>query len=165
MRSLLTCKWVLIFTSLAVCLAFGSFASAQPTNFVAHLSGAEEVPPTPTNAQGQAKFQLLSDGSALHFQLNVANVNDLLMAHIHLAAAGTNGGIVVWLYPSGPPSILIPGRFSGVLAAGAITDASLVGDLDGQTVADLIAELEAGNAYVNVHSVDNPGGEIRGQIQ
>ena len=39
------------------------------------------------------------------------------MAHIHLAPTpGANGGIVVWLYPSGPPASLIPGRSDGVLA-------------------------------------------------
>jgi hypothetical protein len=64
-----------------------------------------------------------------------------------------------------PPAVLIPGRFQGVLAAGVITDANLVGLLAGQTLADLIAEIAAGNAYVNVHTSQFPGGAIRGQIQ
>jgi hypothetical protein len=72
-------------------------------NFRAHLSGDEEVPAVDTRAQGQAIFQLSRDGMTLHYKLIVANIEDVLMAHIHLAPAGENGPIVVWLYPSAPP--------------------------------------------------------------
>jgi hypothetical protein len=37
--------------------------------------------------------------------------------------------------------------------------------LQGKTIADLVADIKAGNAYVNVHTTEHPGGEIRGQIQ
>jgi hypothetical protein len=53
----------------------------------------------------------------------------------------------------------------GLLAEGTITAADLVGPLAGMSIDDLLAEMRAGNAYVNVHSEANPGGEIRGQIQ
>jgi hypothetical protein len=46
-----------------------------------------------------------------------------------------------------------------------ITNANLVGALAGQTLADLIAHFNNGNAYVNVHTTLYPGGEIRGQIK
>jgi hypothetical protein len=86
------------------------------------------------------------------------------MAHIHLGPVGETGPVVVWLYPDGPPPQEIPGRFDGVLAEGTITSENLVGPLAGATLADLIDEIQAGNAYVNVHTVQNPPGEIRGQI-
>ena len=86
------------------------------------------------------------------------------MAHIHLAPAGENGPVTVWLYPDGPPPQLIEGRFNGVLATGTITDDDLVGPLAGMTVADLVQRLENGMGYVNVHTAQNPPGEIRGQI-
>ena len=35
----------------------------------------------------------------------------------------------------------------------------------GMTILDLVAQMEAGQTYVNVHTVENPGGEIRGQIR
>jgi hypothetical protein len=62
-----------------------------------------------------------------------------------------------------------------VLAEGTITSANLINDLAGKPLSALIAQMEAGNAYVNVHTNDGvgavntgpgdfPGGEIRGQL-
>ena len=100
------------------------------------------------------------------------------MAHIHKAAAGTNGGIVVWLYPSTTPTPgpVAGGRTQGVIAEGTITAANFVGALAGKPMSDLIALLETSGAYVNVHTNDGvdgtntgpgdyPGGEIRGQVE
>ena len=134
-------------------------------NYKTHLSGDNEVPPVATQAQGQAKFQLSRDGQSLHYRLNVADIEDVTMAHIHMAPAGTNGPIVAWLYPASPPPVLIEGRSDGVLAAGVLTAADLAGPLAGQTLQDLVDAINAGNAYVNVHTTQNPGGEIRGQIR
>jgi hypothetical protein len=134
-------------------------------NFRAHLNGAQEVPPVETNATGQAIFQLSKDGTELSFKLIVANLDNLHMAHIHLAPAGTNGGVVVWLYPAAPPAQLIPGTTNGILAEGVITETNLVGALAGQSLDALIEHFKNGNAYVNVHTSFKPGGEIRGQIK
>jgi hypothetical protein len=138
--------------------------AAASRNFTAHLEGAAEVPAVQTRAQGQAIFKMSADGSAIHYKLIVANIDDVLMAHIHMAPAGSNGGVVVWLYPSAPPPQLIPGRFQGVLAEGTITAADLVGSLSGASLADLETAMRTGNTYVNVHTPANPGGEVRGQI-
>jgi hypothetical protein len=148
-----------------VLLLITSGVLAQDRAFVAHLSGQEEVPPADTRAQGQAVFRVSSDGLHIQYQVNVANISDITQAHIHLAGAGMNGPVVAWLYPATPPSVLIPGRFQGVLAAGVITEANLVGPLAGQTLADIIAAIQDGETYVNVHTLSYPGGEIRGQIQ
>jgi hypothetical protein len=135
-------------------------------NFRTHLSGDEEVPAVDTWAQGQAIFQLSKDGSELYYKLIVANIEDVRMAHIHTAPAGQNGPVVVWLFPpDGPPAELIPGRSDGVLAEGTITADDLVGPLVGNPLQTLVDMIEAGNTYVNVHTTDNPGGEIRGQIR
>jgi len=134
-------------------------------NFRTHLSGGEEVPPVATRAQGQAIFHLNPDTTALSYKLIAANILNILQAHIHVGAAGVNGPVVAFLYPSGPPPIPIPGRFDGVLATGTITAANLVGPLAGQPLSALISEMTAGNTYANVHTTQNPGGEIRGQIR
>lgn len=156
---------VLAVFALFVAGAVPALSANGAKNFRTHLTGAEEVPAVETQAQGQAIFKLSADGTELHYKLIVANIENVLMAHIHLAPAGVNGPVVVWLYPDGPPPQLIEGRFQGVLAEGVITADDLVGLLAGGSIADLIAEIEAGNAYVNVHTVANEGGEVRGQIR
>jgi hypothetical protein len=157
---------VFVFAILALALAAGpALANNGGRTFVAHLSGGEEVPAVDTLATGQAIFRLSKDGTVLHYRLIVANLENTRMAHIHLAPAGANGPVVAWLFPSAPPATLISGRFSGVLATGHITAEDLVGPLAGMSLDDLVAALEAGNAYVNVHTNQYPGGEIRGQIR
>jgi hypothetical protein len=152
--------WLAIFFFVAAGMAANS-----PRNFRAHLSGSEQPVPVQTQAQGQAIFQLSADETALHYQLNVANIENVFMAHIHYGPPGENGPVVAWLYPASPPSVLIPDRFSGVLAAGVIQDTNLMGPLMGQTIQDLVDLIQDGEAYVNVHTSQVPSGEIRGQIR
>jgi hypothetical protein len=146
----------------------GSLSVAQhagtPHNHRTHLSGAEEVPAQDTHAQGQAIFHVSRDGTSIAYRLIIANIENVLMAHIHMAPAGVNGGIVVWLYPDAPPPALIPGRSDGLLAEGTITEASLMGALAGQPLSALVDAMQAGNTYVNVHTAQVPAGEIRGQV-
>ncbi len=160
----------------------GPALQKQTNNINVHLSGANEVPPRPTFAQGEAIFRLNPDGTELYYKLIVSNLSNLFMAHIHLADPGVNGGIVVWLYPSTPnppnpvpPLSWIEGPFNGVLAEGVITAEDLTGALTGMTIADLMDYLVNGGAYVNVHTNDFvdppntgpgdfPGGEIRGDF-
>jgi hypothetical protein len=137
---------------------------ASQRNFRAHLSGGEEVPPLDTQAQGQAVLQLNKEATGLSYRLIAANILDIRQSHIHLGPKGANGPVVAFLYPDAPPPVLIPGRFDGVLAEGTVTADDLVGPLAGMTLSDLLAEMAAGNAYVNVHTTRFPGGEIRGQV-
>lgn len=146
-------------------LSAGAGGEHQHGNFKAHATGAEEVPENASRGQGQAVFRLSRDGTELHYRLIVANIENVTMAHIHLAPAGVNGPVVVWLYPSGPPPQPIPGRSAGVLADGTITAAQLVGPLSGQSLDELLAALRSGGGYVNIHTQQFPGGEIRGQIR
>ena len=152
-------------------------AVSVPLNFRTHLTGDEEVPARATQAQGQAIFQLSKDGTELSYRLIAANIENAFMAHIHLAPAGSNGGVVVWLYPSTTPNVPGPlgsGRHN-INIDGVIRASNLTGSLAGQPLANLMAAIEAGNAYVNVHTSDGvdpantgpgdfPGGEVRGQI-
>ena len=161
----------LLFIAVIILSVIG-VSEAVNQNSRTHLSGDEEVPVRVTNAQGQALFKLSDDGTQLHYKLIVANIDNVVQAHIHLAQPGVNGNIVVFLYGLVPPG---GGRSDGVLAEGTITSANLINDLVGQPLSALIAQMEAGNAYVNVHTNDGvaptntgpgdfPGGEIRGQI-
>jgi hypothetical protein len=158
--------WLSLALALIAVLVLASTALANDNrNYTASLKGENEVPAVETNAQGQAIFHLSKDGTELHYKLIVANIENVLMAHIHLAQAGMNGGVVAWLYPDGPPPQLIEGRTDGILAKGTITDEDLVGALAGQSLQALIDAMDTGGAYVNVHTTTYPGGEIRGQIR
>jgi hypothetical protein len=152
-------------------------AVAVPLNFRTHMTGDEEVPARETQAQGQAIFQLSKDGTELSYRLIAANIENAFMAHIHMAPAGSIGGIVVWLYPSTTPNAPGPlgsGRHN-INIDGVIRAGNLTGALASRPLSELMAAIEAGNAYVNVHTNDGvdppntgagdfPGGEIRGQI-
>lgn len=149
-----------------ILLATTGGASAKSNNhFEASLKGRNEVPANNSKATGQALFKVVDGGNAIEYKLIVANLDNLHMAHIHLAPAGSNGGVVVWLYPSAPPAQLIPGTTNGILMTGTITSDNLVGALAGQPLSALIDAMAAGNAYVNVHTTLFPGGEIRGQVK
>jgi len=146
-------------------IAVGMAAAGMNGRWNTHPTGDNEVPPNGSQAQAQANLKLSDDGTSLSFKLNVANIENVTQAHIHMAPAGSNGGIVAWLYPSGPPLQLIPGRSSGTLGEGTITAGDLTGPLAGQPLSALVAAIDAGNAYVNVHTSQFPGGEVRGQVR
>lgn len=155
----------------------GTVSASSSKKFKTELAGEFEVPVRVTDAEGKAEFKLVDNGTKIRFKLKVEEITNVWMAHIHLAPAGTNGGIVVWLYPRAapPPAQAIPGEFDGELAEGVITATDLVGDLAGQPLSALVDAMRAGNTYVNVHTNDfvglpntGPGdfgsGEIRGQL-
>lgn len=114
-----------------------------------------------TNAQGQVIFQLDEDGESLDYKLIVANIDNVFASHIHCNPAGVNGPIGVTLFLS-PGNM---GPVNGILAEGTITAPDAGNACAWETLADVLAAIESGGAYVNVHT--NPGfpsGEIRGQI-
>ncbi len=135
------------------------FGTGLGKTFTASLTGADEVPPVSTMASGEAMFMLSDDGTQLAYTVTVTGISDVFAAHIHLAPAGSNGSVVAGLFGG-----KIVGPFDGILAQGTITAADLKGPLAGMSLDALIAEIKAGNTYVNVHTSTNPPGEIRGQI-
>jgi len=158
---------------LTLLMASATLSVGPPTNFVAPLAGSQEVPARDTLAHGLATFQLSADGSELSYILIASNIDNVVASHIHVGPAGVNGPVVLFLFGSVAPG---GGRHDGVLATGTATAANLVGPLAGQPLSVLIAAMESGGAYVNVHTNDGvgdpntgpgdfPGGEIRGQIR
>ncbi len=156
----------------------GTVSASSSRDFEADLAGEFEVPaPRVTGADGEAEFKLIANGTKLRFKVKVEDITNVWMAHIHLAPTGVNGPIVVWLFPrtQQPPAQSLPGELDGKLAEGLITAAVLTGPLAGKSLSDLVAAMQAGNTYVNVHTNDfvdppntGPGdfgsGEIRGQL-
>ena len=129
-------------------------AAAQATSFSATLSGDAEVPPVTTGAGGSFSATL-SDGT-LSYTLT-SDATGITQAHIHLGAADENGEVVAFLLGSVDPGV------DGIDEPGTISAADVIGDIAGDFDA-LIAALNNGNAYVNVHTEMYPGGEVRGQI-
>lgn len=133
----------------------------HPRKFDAELSGAGEVPPVDTEAEGEAEFKVKKDRTELRYELEVEDIEGVVQAHIHVGPADENGPVVAFLF--GPVDGLnVDG--DETIAKGTLTDADLRGPLTGMTIGDLLTEMQNGNAYVNVHTVANPSGEIRGQI-
>jgi hypothetical protein len=137
-----------------VLFAFGC-EEDNDTTFSANLSGAAEVPPVATSGTGTASFSLDEEDEFLQFTLNVSNISNVTAAHIHTGAVGVNGDIVAFLF-NGPQT----GTVNGQLSTGTIRSQ----DLQGITFDQLITSMRTGLAYVNVHTTQNPNGEIRGQI-
>lgn len=166
---------LLILSLIAVLIAVVMVAPAGAVGktYGATLSGGEEVPARTTTASGQATFDVADDGSVIRYRVSVTSINNLIMGHIHIGKAGENGAVAVDLVAVAQPG---GGAKTGVVGEGTITAAMLKGPLQGKTLADLIAAMESGNAYVNLHTNDGtdpqnsgpgdyPGGEIRGQIK
>jgi Cu/Zn superoxide dismutase len=121
-------------------------AQAQTKTFHADMTTAQEVPPTAGTGTGKATFTLDPATKELKWTVTYSGLSaDATAAHIHgPAAPGANAGVAVNLAPSGVKSPLE--------GSATLTDAQ-------------IADLTSGKDYVNVHTVQNKGGEIRGQIK
>ena len=139
----------------------------------ARLTGDQSVPAKVTKATGQAHFAVSPDEAQVEFRVTVANIENVVAAHIYLGAPGENGAIVATLYGPVAPA---GGKKTGVLTSGTISASNLVGSLAGQPMSALLTAMRAGNAYVSIITDDGQGspderpgdfssGEIRGQIQ
>jgi hypothetical protein len=99
----------------------------------------------------------------LSYKITLNNIDKVTMAHIHKGKAGENGPIIVTLFnsPTSPT-----GRLNGnnTLVQGNIIADNLEGLLAGKRIPDLIKMIKDNDAYANVHTVQNPKGEIRSQI-
>lgn len=126
---------------------------------VESMTGEKERPdPVTTTATGSSTFELLT-GNSMRFELRVSGIEGVTMAHIHHAVADSAGPIAVTLFTSSTPS----GPLSGVLANGTFDGTDI--ELPGVSFDSLLTLMRLGRTYVNVHTFDNPSGEIRGQIQ
>lgn len=131
-------------------------------NFRAHLAGDQEVPAVVSATSGTAKFHVDRTLTEMTFRLDIRNADGLLGvagAHIHCAPEGVNGPVVAFLAQP------VPGGLDGrVKISGTLTDADILNPACGENIEELVDAMRAGDAYVNVHSLANPPGEVRGQI-
>ena len=178
--------------AIGMTLALVNLPAHAASKMEAHVTGAEEVIDTVivpatgtapavslpvtglvTGALGEAHFRLMPDGSLSYtLKVSVMPATPVFMAHIHLGPKGRNGPVMLWLFgnaASGPiPGATFPrrdgpftGEISGILTAANLTAPAGTGVVN---FTDAIKNIIAGNAYVNIHTVARPGGEMRGQI-
>jgi CHRD domain-containing protein len=123
--------------------------------YVANLSPANEVPVKTTPGTGVTTFVDL--GTSIEWTMTLTNMTGVVASHIHgPAAAGVNAGVLINLFL---PNVAT-GTVNGEVARGTITNAN-----NANVSLDSLRTLfNNGNAYVNVHTSVNPGGEIRDQI-
>jgi hypothetical protein len=120
--------------------AFSNFATADELKF--KLSGDAEVPPVKTMAQGNADITVNKDMTVSGKVMTSGVVGT--MAHIHNGKAGSNGPVIVTLTKSGDNGWTVP-------AGSKLSETEF-------------KAFMADELYVNVHSAENKGGEIRGQL-
>jgi hypothetical protein len=136
----------------AVLLASATPGFAAATQYKTSLSGASEVPPTKTAGTGTAMVTYDASTKTVTWQGTFSGLSGpATAAHIHgPAEAGKNAGVIV---PLSQKDVPFTSPFKG--------SATLPDD----KAAALAAALSSGQAYVNVHTAANPGGEIRGQLK
>src|SRR5260221_10651801 len=157
---------------MAVLMLSAPAAHATPMTFVGNLAGANEVPPVATPGTGFATVILDPTAQTIQISATFSGLtsNDVA-AHIHCCAPlGTNVGVATTVpaFPGFPLGVT-SGTYSSVvfdLTQPLIYNPAFV-TLEGglsQAEAALIAGIEGGQTYFNIHTMINPGGEIRGQL-
>lgn len=122
------------------------------------LSGQQEVPPVDTQATGAAEFlPVLPNNETIDFSVNATGIEGVTAGHIHSGIQGENGPVVVTLFQFDPAQ-------NEVSEQGTITADMLAGPMEGMSISDLLAAMKNASTYVNIHTEQNPDGEIRGQI-
>ena len=115
---------------------------AEVVNLKATLSAASEVPATSSKGTGTVTATYDTTSKKLSWKGSYSGLTGpATAAHFHSGEAGKNGPVAVPIAPAASP-------FEG---SATLTDAQA-------------ADLLAGKWYVNVHTAENKGGEIRGQV-
>ena len=162
---------------LLLVLAVGSYAvagSSGSNNFIGDpMIGYNENPDVSTVAHGQFVATLSPDRRMLSYRLSYNGLEGAVQqAHIHFGKAAVNGGISIFLCANGDFRAGQRATLPTCPQSGTVTDTvdmtAVVGPA-GQGIAagelgEVIAAMEAGRTYANVHSVKFPGGEIRAQL-
>lgn len=154
-------KKILLASTLAVGLVGFVPTDADAQTYTAFLNGQQEVPPVETSATAFAYFSFLFNDTILYgyrfnFMFEGESVDGV---HIHEAPPGVDGPIVLNLRPDG--FCLDIGEFLTIYIA---TADQLRGPLEGKSLSDLRHLMDGGNTYFNLHTMEFPGGWIRGQF-
>jgi hypothetical protein len=140
----------------------GVGTNLQP--FRATMNGPSEVPATTSAGTGTFTATLDTVTNAFTYDITFTGLTSVaILAHIHGPATTTQAGAAMLDFSSIPGGTfdfgMTSGRGHGALVLNAST--SITPGVNGDSLRKL---LFAGLAYVNIHTSNNAGGEIRGQI-
>lgn len=140
-----------------------AMAEGRPADVAARLNGFQEVPSISTRARGQ--FEAWVEQDHVYFKLSYGDLEaPVTAAHVHFAQRHVTGGIIAFLCGGGgKPACPQSGTVTGTIAAADIIGPAAQGIAPGE-FREVVRALRAGATYANVHSVQFPAGEIRGQI-
>ena len=160
---------------LIVAIAATTVAQGGGT-FSTSLTGYEEVPAISTNGTGTFRATVNADATLIDYELSYSGLSNAFAAHIHFGQKGVNGGVSAFLCGGGdkPACPAMEGTVTGTVDAADVVGPNGQGIAPGQ-IRELVSAMNAGVAYVNVHTNDGvdppntgpgdfPGGEIRGQL-
>lgn len=134
-------RWSLFIAAilLAGCAGMGTSDGVQ-----VRMTGAEEVPPVNTTASGNGTVRVGEDMS-VSGSLKLQNAAQILVAHIHVGAAGVVGPVIIPLRKIADNEWEVP-------PGAKLTESQY-------------QSYKAGGLYLNFHSAQYKGGEIRAQIR
>jgi hypothetical protein len=122
----------------------GQLMLETETSFIAMVNGDQEVPSVSTDATGLAHFYLANNNTELRYMVVFDSLSgDVTGAHLHEASAGSNGSVVVDL-------------------TGSVDGNIMTGSVDPSSFMDALMN---GDIYLNIHTMANASGEIRGQLE
>ncbi len=126
----------------------------------APLSGENEVPPVQSSATGLAEFTPPVNDT-IKYRINITGISGATGAHIYSGQTGENGEVIADLITDTSKTNDVS---YGMTIRGNLSDSSLKGPMEGKSLEDLVAAMDSGETYVNIHTAQQPDGEIRGQI-
>jgi CHRD domain-containing protein len=180
MRKLVVASLLLVGAASTLVVAAIATGDSGSRNISAHggLVGYNETPLTiSTTGGGSFHAKIANDGESFSWTLSYeALEGSVLQSHIHFGAPATTGGISIFLCsnlgngPAGTQACPDSGTISGTITpadvsppiaatAGARTQGINTGEWD-----ELMRAIDAGKTYANIHTTNEPGGEIRAQL-
>ncbi|WP_051288101.1 CHRD domain-containing protein [Alkalicoccus chagannorensis] len=145
------------FAGAAGTVAADSHDHDDGTMFEAEMTPDQEVHDVDSDAHGEASFTLNDDQDEVSYTLEVHDLTDVTMAHIHSGAEGEDGPVEVDFLGEDYEVQDVDGE----LASGTFGEDDLAGDMSWD---ELLEAMTDDMLYVNVHTEEYPDGEIRGQI-
>jgi hypothetical protein len=156
---------VLVIAAMLTVMISTTSANEGTLKLKANLTGFQETPAILTTGTGTFTGTIV--GGHLTYTLTFSPLSSpAFVSHIHFGQRSVAGGVAVFLCGGGgtPACPAGGGTVSGTAQAASVVGPTSQGLMAGDFTG-LIAIIRSGNAYVNVHTSNHPGGEIRGQVQ